>query len=110
MDNPPRSKRHAQEDDDELRPDAAIHTFDAPGLTNPLTTENQTGETGVPSASNVDSNSEEYVSRTMGQSVPEAEVVAANHTREPDNDQSAWLDEDFEDEDDNLPVDADREV
>ena len=38
LDNTPRSKRHAQDDNDVYGPDAAEHTFDAPSLTVPLTT------------------------------------------------------------------------
>ena len=109
LDHPPRSRRHAQEDDDDHRPEDANHAFDAPGLSTPLTTEYR--NVGIPeprdaSSSHSTHSFREHEATTSGQNVTEAEVEAVDHMRAADNEQAAWLDEDYHDEEDDPPIDA----
>ena len=96
-----------------MRPDDAEHTFDAPSLSVPLTSGFQESETHRPDVAS-SSNDQEYynihIPDTAGESVPLAEVEELNQRRVEENDQAAWLEEDFVDEDDNLLLDADLEV
>ena len=104
----PRSKRHTQEDDDLQRPESAEHVFDAPGLANPLTHGLQnpcTWSGNRANNSDTGETSEEGDINAAGQNVPEAEVRAVAQQREPDNDFAVWLEEDYDEDEEDLPYD-----
>ena len=107
VEKPPRSKRHAQEDDDVQRPDAAEHMFDAPSLAVPLTNDFQRRPRAPRDGRGVspirEANSEHETEGVPGQNVTEEDVPAANPRGEDENDYSAWLEEGFDDEDETLP-------
>lgn len=106
LEKQPRSKRHSTEDDDALRPDAAQHVFDAPGLSTPLTRRErqaQRDSSGMASTSRQTDPRGQNMTEPEGENVPIAEVIAANINRESDEDPAGWLDDELVDDDDNLP-------
>ena len=107
LEKQPRSKRHSQEDDDEQRPDAAEHVFNAPGLHIPLTrvdTAPGVGSAAGASTSRGTNYEAACDGDSGGENVAEAEVRAASEDIEAPDDPVGWVDEDYEDEDDNLPM------
>ena len=100
----PRSKRHSQEDDDVFRPESAEHVFDAAGLATPLTCglrqRYQNPESADPSRTNDMSEDEGEIA---GENVPDSEVRAA--TRESDDDDLVWLEQDYDEDEENPPTD-----
>ena len=109
LDKLPRSKRHSQEDDDIFRPDSLEHTFDAPGMAIPMTSgihSRTTTRSGDPSTSSATSSGSDNRPRTVGQNVPQREINEANQRMAEDTKNSACLDNEFEDEDHNLPLDT----
>ena len=83
--------------------------FDTPGLRNPITSGMRGQTDNAPqeaSSSQGPQQGRRERSQNVGQNVAESEVAAATLHREPDNNPAVWLEEDFEDDDDNLPYDA----
>ncbi|KAG0596932.1 hypothetical protein M758_UG296900 [Ceratodon purpureus] len=113
LEKQPQSRRMSQEDDDVHRPDAAEHVLDARGLATPVTDDYK--DIREPSSSRGPRRraAEMYFEETGkydGENVAKAELHAASMNREADNDEVGWLEEDFEDDDDNLPFHGDADV
>ena len=109
LEKQPRSRRHTQEDDDVFRPDSAEHVFDAAGLPT------QTATSYGPTADNSQSRASTSRSQNFnvndnvdagGENIPEADVQAVAANMEVDDNSVAWLEDDFEDEDNNMPYDS----